>query len=118
MRLGACTRGVTLIELMVVLALIAILLTIGVPSYQSFTTSNRMSGELNNLLGDLQYARAEAIKLGRPVVVCTSSDGATCTGASNWMVGRIVYADVNNDGTVQASEILRVQPALTSTDTF
>lgn len=111
------SRGMTLIELLVVVALVAILAMIGVPSYQSVTTSNRMSGEMNGLVGDLQLARAEAIKRGYPVTVCVSSDGATCTGGTNWK-NRITYSDTNGDSTIQASELIKVQALLPGTDTL
>ena len=42
-------------------------------------TSSRISGEINGLLGDMQYARSEAIKQGQNVVVCVSTTGTDCT---------------------------------------
>ena len=62
--------GFTLTELMVVVAIVAILLGIGVPSYRYISNSYRMSAEVNGLLGDLQYARSEAIKEGQTVTTC------------------------------------------------
>jgi type IV fimbrial biogenesis protein FimT len=62
--------GFTLTELMAVAAIVAILLGIGVPSYKYITNSSRMSSEVNNLLGDLMYARGEALKEGQYVTVC------------------------------------------------
>ena len=79
-----CQKGFTLTEMMVVTAIVAILFAIAIPSYKYLTTSYRMSAEINNLVGDLQYARGEALKEGTPVTVCVSSDGATCTGGNNW----------------------------------
>ena len=79
------------------------------------TNSNRIAAEINGLLGDLQFARAEAIKEGQTVTVCVSSNGATCAGAavSTWQNGWIVFSDVNNDHTVDAGDaILRVQSTL------
>ena len=54
--------GVTLVELLTVMSIVAVLLGIAIPSYRYVTTSNRMSGEVNGLLGDLQFARVEAIR--------------------------------------------------------
>src|SRR3984893_16700788 len=73
--------GFTLTELMVVITIVAILMGIGVPSFKYVTTANRVSSEVNGLLGDLQFARSEAIKEGQTVSACASADGATCSGA-------------------------------------
>jgi type IV fimbrial biogenesis protein FimT len=96
--------GFTVTELMVVVAIVAILLGIGVPSYKYITNSYRMSAEVNGLLGDLQYARSEAIKEGQTVTTCVSTNGTACTGGTAWAGGWIVFSDQN--GTV-----LRVQGA-------
>lgn len=115
-------KGFTLTELLVVSAIVAILLAIGVPSYRYITNSYRMSAEVNSLLGDLQYARAEAIKEGQPVTVCTSANGTTCAGGNSWSVGWIVFSDANGNRTVDApaDTVLHVQAGFTGTvpDTF
>lgn len=91
-RIGASRmRGFTLIEMLMTMAIAAILLTIGIPSFRYVTNSNRIAGELNGLLGDLQFARAEAIKEGRTVTVCVSSDGANCANSTTWQSGWIVF---------------------------
>jgi type IV fimbrial biogenesis protein FimT len=103
--------GFTLTELLVVTAIVAILLGIGVPSYRYITNSYRMSSEVNGLLGDLQFARAEAIKEGQTVTTCVSADSATCTGGATWQNGWIVFSNppplAANPATPAA--ILRVQ---------
>ena len=112
--------GFSITELMVVVAIVAILLGIGAPSYRYITNSYRMSAEVNGLLGDLQYARAEAIREGQYVTACVSNDGASCTGGgADWAKGWIVFSDPNNNQTVTAG-VLRVQGAFTGTrpDTF
>ena len=89
------------------------------PSFRYVTNSNRIASEINGLLGDLQFARAEAIKEGRTVTVCVSTDGATCANSTTWQSGWIVFSDPTNVGVVDAGEtILRVQTPFTSTDTF
>jgi len=105
--------GFTLLELVVVMAIAAILMLVGVPSYRYFTTSNRMSSEVNGLLGDLQFARYEAIKEGQNVTVCPSTDGSTCSATNTWNNGWIVQS--NNGGTAAT---LRYQRAFTGTDSF
>ena len=110
-----CQKGFTLTEMMVVTAIVAILLGIAIPSYKYLTTSYRMSAEINNLVGDLQFARGEALKEGNAVTVCISSDGATCTGGANWGRGWIVFSDPNSSYAVDdANErVLKVQSAFT-----
>ena len=85
-------RGFTLLELVITMAVFAILLAIAVPSFRYITTSNRMSGEINDLLGAMQFARAEAIKEGQNVTICVSTDNATCTGGAAWNAGWIIFA--------------------------
>ena len=109
-------KGFTLTELMVVTAIVAILLGIAIPSYKYLTTSYRLSAEVNDLVGDLQFARGEALKEGTPVTACISADGATCGGAGNWALGWIVFSDTNNNQAVDAGErVLKVRSAFTGT---
>ena len=75
-----CQKGFTLTEVIVVTAIVAILFGIAIPSYKYLTTSYRMSAEINNLVGDLQFARGEALKEGNGVTACISSDGARLHG--------------------------------------
>jgi type IV fimbrial biogenesis protein FimT len=113
--------GFSMTELMIVMAIVAILLGIGVPSYRYITNSYRMSAEVNGLLGDLQYARAEAIREGQTVTVCVSTNRTTCTGGPAWAGGWIVFSDLNASAQVDPGDtVLRVQSALTGRvpDTF
>ncbi len=122
-RIGSnAATGVTLVELLAVIAIVAILLTIGIPSYQYISTSYRISSEANGLLGDLQFARGEAIKEGQTVTACISTNGQTCAaGGTGWQQGWIVFSDVADNQTVNTAigdTVLRVQSAFTSSDTF
>jgi|SRR5579863_3160916 type IV fimbrial biogenesis protein FimT len=113
--------GFTVTELMVVTAIVAILLSIGVPSFRYITNSYRMSAEVNGLLGDMMYARSEAVREGQTVTVCVGNAGAGCTGGGNWASGWIVFTDPNRNQIVDPGEIvLRTQAAFTGTvpDTF
>jgi len=114
--------GFSLTELMVVMTIVGILMGMGVPSYRYVTTANRVSGETNGLLADMQYARSEAIREGQTVTVCASTDGATCVGGAGttWQGGWIVFSDVNGDQTVQAATepVLRVINKFSGQDTF
>lgn len=113
--------GVTLIEMIVVMTIVGILISIAVPSYRNFSTANRISAEINGLLGDLQFARAEAIKEGQTVTVCIWASNTSCASptATNWQSGWLVFADIGNDQHVDAGDtIFRIQSGFTSTDTL
>ncbi len=119
--LPSLNRGITLLELVVAMGIAAVLMAVAVPSYRYVTNSNRIAAEVNGLLGDLQFARSEAIKEGGTVTVCVSSNGTSCSGATttNWASGWIVFSDPNNNHVVDANEtIYRVQSTFTGTDTF
>ena len=115
--------GVTMMELLVVMVVAAILLALGVPSYRYVTYSNRVSSEVNALLGDLQYARSEAIKEGQTVTVCpvNVTPPTACATSSSWQTGWMVFSDINNNHILASTaNILRVSAAFTGSpqDTF
>ena len=85
--------GVTLIELMFTVLVLAVLLSIGLPSFRQFTQASRMASATNSVLADLNYARTEAIKRRRPVTLCRSTDGATCATAAGAFREWIVFLD-------------------------
>jgi type IV fimbrial biogenesis protein FimT len=118
MRQRLKTAGFTLVELLVVMAIAGVLISLAIPSYNYVTSANRVSGEINGLLGDMQFARIEAIREGSWVTICASSTGTSCLGTNNWASGWIVFMDPNNNQTVNAGEtIWRVKPAFTGADT-
>lgn len=116
--------GFSLIELITVTSIVAILLAIGVPSFRYVTSANRASSEINGLLGDLQFARSEAIREGQTVTVCVSTDGSTCaTGAAastSWQSGWLVFSDLGTTGTFDAGtdSLLKVQKPFSGQDTL
>ncbi len=117
--------GLTLVELMLVLAMMAVATSLAVPSFRSLWAKRSVLLAAEALLGDLRYARSEALKRARPVLVCQSSNAMFCTReAAAWAKGWIVFVDSNGSAQVDgenadgpAEALLRVQatlPALAS----
>lgn len=105
-------KGATLAELMVVLAISAILLATGVPAMASLLRSNSLTAATNEMLGSLQLARSEAIKRGSRAVLCPSQDGSHC-GGEGWHDGWLVFHDANNNATREGDEaLIQVHAAL------
>jgi type IV fimbrial biogenesis protein FimT len=96
-------RGFTLIELLVTVAVLIVLLVVGVPEYRRLTENNRQVTALNTMVGDLNLARTEAVKQGRTVTLCGSTDGATCNTA-NWESGWIVFTDWDGERDIDAGD--------------
>lgn len=111
------SKGFTLIEMLVTLAVLALLLGLAVPSYRTFVLDNRTTSQANDLLASLQLARSEAIKRGVRVTVCKSGDGATCTSFEGWEQGWLTFVDSDGDGQrdttpAPGERILQVREAL------
>jgi type IV fimbrial biogenesis protein FimT len=111
------SAGFTLFELVIVMLIVAVMAAIAIPSFRYVTTSNRIASEVNQLLGDMRFARTEAIKEGQTVTVCSSTNPTastpTCSTVNSWQTGWIVFSDPNNLKAIPAGGApLRVQPSL------
>ncbi len=99
--------GFTLVELVITLAIVAILISIAAPSFRDALRNARLTSVTNDIVVGVQMARAESIKRNRQVTICPISDPATsppvcATGTSGtpaWRYGWIVFQD---DTTVAA----------------
>lgn len=98
----------TLIELLVTLAVLAIVVTLAVPGFQDFVRRNRLAADANNLVTSLAMARSEAVKRATNVTVASA----------NWENGWSVFVDGNNDGVMaaQADLIQLHQPGSGASD--
>ncbi len=84
-------RGLTLVELLVVIAVSAALISVAVPAYDTLAYDNRMSTEMNELVSHIHYARSEAIKRGGQVRICSANSTFTaCANSGSWDSGWIV----------------------------
>ena len=97
-------RGLTLIELMIAVAIGAILVTLAAPSFQQALGKNRLSSAASELTSAMQLARAEAIRNNRRVTLSRTEDGSACSAGSSTWPGWIVFVDSNSDGVRNSNE--------------
>lgn len=101
-------RGVTLIELMVAVTVLAILAATATPALQAFVNGNRLRAAANETIATFQSARFEAIRANRRTVACLSADPnaavpvCAAAGATGW----IVFQDADRNGQYAATERL------------
>ena len=88
-------RGFTLIELMVTMAVVAVLLSAGVPTFSALIQNNRLVTENYALRAVLSAARSEAQTQRTTVTVCRSANGLDCSTV-DWGAGYIAFIDLDN----------------------
>ncbi|MEM9401987.1 MAG: GspH/FimT family pseudopilin [Pseudomonadota bacterium] len=115
-------NGFTLIELIVTMAIAAIVLSVGVPTFRGTIANNAMIADANRFVTSVNLARSSAVKFQRDATICVSTDWnnavPTCTGGSDWSAGWIVFVDKDRDNTVDADEVLAVNEPLNDRATF
>lgn len=113
-------RGFTLLELMVVLAVAAVLVAIAFPSFQETIRSNNVITAVNDLTASLSLARSDAVRSHKNVIVCPSNDGYSCT--NNWTNGWMVWRDTNNNASFDNTDTVlafsKANPSINYTSTF
>jgi type IV fimbrial biogenesis protein FimT len=92
-------RGFTLLELMIVLAVSAVILSIGIPNFREFRLNSRMTTIANDFLTTLVNARSEALKRQDTVSVCYSATPGDAAAACDAVAptGWIAFADANGN---------------------
>ena len=106
-------RGFTLTELMITLAVAAILAMIGAPAMASLLARTRDASIEGAIAGGLRNARNAAVMHNARVLVCPSQDGRQCRTGGNWQDGWIIAQDADHDGHPDAGKpILDVQAAM------
>lgn len=105
-RSRSSSAGFTLIEMMIALAVAAIVTFMAMPSFRDYLARTVVRTQVSDLSGAIRLARSEAIKRGRTVILCHTADALAaqpqCTTGSDWSSGWVIR---------QGEQAIRVQPA-------
>lgn len=103
-------KGFTMMEVMVALAIAAVVVAMAIPGFQTITLKSRETSSINTFAAMIGRARSEAVARNRQVVVCASANptDATplCSGVNEWESGWIMFVDASLDGQYQGGETL------------
>jgi type IV fimbrial biogenesis protein FimT len=99
--------GLTVVELLIIIAAIAVVVMISVPGSTMVMEHFRLKAASSDLVDSLSVAKEEALKRNSTVKICPSSNGRFCRTDGNWNHGWLVYSDGNCDDTVQEIELVQ-----------
>ncbi len=108
-------RAFTMVELLVGIAIVAILAAVALPSLKTFTVSMRVDNEISELHRLLLIARNTSVNSGQDVVVCPIVNGS-CTDDWSQEVSVFIDFNQNNDFDIADDEIIRVKSAISSSN--
>ncbi len=114
-------RGVSMIELMIGVGILAVVIGIAAPNFKDFVSKSRLTSSVSTLVADLNYARGEAIMRNAPVIVCAKvSNSSNCATTPTWQTGWVVCIDANADNVCDTASAtvpnpIRVRNGVSST---
>jgi type IV fimbrial biogenesis protein FimT len=89
--------GLTLIEMLLTMAILAILTTVAVPGFSTLVLNTRMTAHVNRFVHDIHLAKQSAHRRMQAVALCKSPDGRQCAHDSQWHDGWLVFVNLNQD---------------------
>jgi type IV fimbrial biogenesis protein FimT len=105
-------RGLTLVELLITLAIAALLLRLAVPGVRDLLAAQRAAAASNGVVSAVHLARSAAITFRVSVVLCPSR-GGRCGSQANWPEGGLIFGDENGNAEYDDGErLFGAMPAL------
>ena len=98
--------GLTVIEALIVLAIVGVLLAFGLPAMSDLVEDQQLISDSNDLFASLFTARSEAVTRNEVVSMCkiATATPTACASGSSWQSGWIIFVDENFDGTADLGE--------------
>ena len=98
--------GLTVIEILVVLAIVGVLITLGLPALSDLVEDQQLTSDSNDLFSSLFAARSEAVTRNEVVSICkiVAAAPTACAAGARWQDGWITFVDNDIDGVADAGE--------------
>ena len=96
-------NGFTLVELIVTLAIFAILATIALPYFQEIRAKQEVNDTTNKLISTIHLAKSQALLYHSNVVLCPSQNNLNCQ-TNQWTAGLLVFLDSNKNRQIDTGE--------------
>ncbi len=89
--------GFSLYELIITIGVVALVMSLGVPSFGRMLANHRLKVEVDALFHAVHLARKESVVRRRAVTLCPSSDGQNCVPGFDWSDGWILFVNLDRD---------------------
>lgn len=105
--------GFTLLEALVVVALLALLVAMGAPAMSDLRQRHQLQAQAEGFLSSLMLARSEALRRQQRVTLCARAQSGDCDAGGDWQQGWLVFADPNDNAVHDEGEaVIETHPAL------
>jgi type IV fimbrial biogenesis protein FimT len=99
------SAGFTMMELIVVLAIVSIVSLIAMPDGSQYRNDTRLRAATNDMVVAMQASRAEAVGRNAATTICVkNADSTNCAGSAGWHEGWIIFVDPDQDANVDGGE--------------
>jgi len=91
------SSGYSLYELIITIGLVALVMSLGLPSFGNILANHRLKAEVDALFHAVHLARKESVMRRRAVTLCPSLDGQNCEPQFDWSDGWIMFVNLDRD---------------------